>query len=245
MPSDWYSVQDCEYIRKLATAVARGITGLSERPKELAIIGKKHIAAVVDNLVQGHKGKLQLDGIRKAEVTDMMSPKPLSKTTVAQVWQIRIDDGQTIYVTKLGRRAKEDKASPTQTEIPTNRTDASQAVRVAGIKLSVTNLSEMTRFYETVIGLRATKKFAKFVTFGTLSLVDARYAADLSGNAINPRGATGRHRIEVNVGDITEAFARAQNVGCVVQPVTVMSWGQAVFHCRDPEGNILEVSESR
>ena len=102
MPSDWYSVQDCEYIRKLATAVARGITGLSERPKELAVIGKKHIDAVVDNLVQGHKGKLQLDGIRKAEVTDMMSPKPLSKTTVAQVWQIRIDDGQTIYVTKLG-----------------------------------------------------------------------------------------------------------------------------------------------
>jgi len=101
------------------------------------------------------------------------------------------------------------------------------------------------QFYESVIGMRATKKSPKFVTYGMFSLVEARYAAALSGNAIKPRGETGRHRIEVHVGDLIEAFARAQKAGCVVQPITDMSWGQAVFHCRDPEGNILEVNESR
>ena len=245
MPTDWFSVQDCEYIRTMANAIARGPSATQERTKDLRAIGKKDIDSLVETLVQGHKGKLDLDGVRKSEVIDMMSPRPLSKTTVAQVWQIRTDDGQTIYVTKLGRKPKDEKPSKTQTEGKVASAASPQEARIGGIKLSVANLDAMTRFYESVFGMRPTKKYSKFVTYGMLSLVDARYASDLSGKAINPNGETGRHRVEISVGNLDATFARAQHAGCVVQPITRMSWGQLVFHCRDPEGNILEVSESR
>jgi ADP-ribosylglycohydrolase/predicted enzyme related to lactoylglutathione lyase len=243
MPSDWFSVQDCEYLRTMANAVARGPSAALKRPKDLRTISKRDIDSLIGSLVQGHQGKLDLDGIRKGEVTDMSSPKPLSKTTVAQVWQVRTDDGQTIYVTKLGHKPKDEKPTKAPAERKVTASDTPYEARIGGIKLSVANLGAMARFYESVFGMKPTKRYAKFVSYGMLSLVDARYAADLSGNAIRPNGETGRHRIEVHVGDLNAAFARATQAGCVVQPVSRMSWGQLVFHCRDPEGNVLEVSE--
>ena len=106
IPTDWLSVQDCDYIRTMANAVARGPGATQERHQDLRTVGKKDIDSLLDKLVQGRWGKSDLDGVRMSEVIDMMSLKPLSKTALARVWHIRTDDGQTIYVTKFGRRSK-------------------------------------------------------------------------------------------------------------------------------------------
>ena len=101
MPTDWLSVQDCDYIRKMANAFARGPCETQERHQGLRTIGKKDIDSLIEKLVQGRWGKFDLDGVRRSEVVDMMSLKPLSKNTLARVWHIRTDDGQTVYVTNL------------------------------------------------------------------------------------------------------------------------------------------------
>ena len=104
MPTDWLSVQDFDYIRTMANAVACGQGATQERPRNLRTIGKEDVDSLIDKLVQGRCGKFALDGVRRSEVVDTTSLKPLSKTALARVWQVRTDDGQTIYVTKFGRR---------------------------------------------------------------------------------------------------------------------------------------------
>ncbi|MCY4034971.1 MAG: ADP-ribosylglycohydrolase family protein [Hyphomicrobiales bacterium] len=245
MPADWLSVQDCEYIRTVANAVARGPGATRERPRELRTIGKKDVDSLTDNLVQGYRGKLDLDGVRKSEVIDMMSPKPLSKTTLAQVWHIRTDDGQTIYVTKLGRRPKEEKPRKPGTVREAALLAAPHETRIGGIKLSVADLDAMVQFYESMFGMKPTKKHPKFASYGMLSLVDARHATGFSGKAIKSNSETDRHRIEIYVEDLDATFARAQQAGCLVRPTKRMRRGQSVFYCRDPEGNLFEVSASK
>ncbi|MCY4032322.1 MAG: ADP-ribosylglycohydrolase family protein [Hyphomicrobiales bacterium] len=244
MSTDWLSVQDCEYIRTMANAVARGPDATQERPRDLRKIGKKDIDSLIDSLAQGHKGKLDLDGVRRSEIIDTMSPKPLSKTTLAQVWQIRTDDGQTIYVTKLGRRPKDKKPKKPETDRQVTLSVTPHEARISAIKLSVADLNGMVRFYESVFDMKPTKKDSKFVSYGVLSFVDARYAADISGKAVK-NGETGRSRIEVCVGDLDATFARAKKAGCVVQPIKRMSREQSFFQCRDLEGNIIEVSAAK
>ena len=229
----------------MANAIARGPGATQERPQDLRTIGKKDVDSLIENLVQGHRGKLDIDGVRSGEIIRMISPKPLSKTTLAQVWQIRTDDGQTIYVAKLGRRPEDEKPRKLGTKYEVTSSATSHEPRIGAIKLSVADLDAMARFYESVLRMKPMKKHSKFVSYGMLSLVDARYAEDLSEKAIKPNGETGRHRIGICVGDLDETFVRARKAGCVVQPITRMPWGQFVFHCRDSEGNIIEVSESK
>lgn len=245
LPPEWFSVQDCDYLRRLANSVAQGPPATRERPKDLRFIGKKELEDLIAALVQGHKGNLNLDGVRYAQVTDMISPKPLSKTTIAQTWQIETVDGQTIYVTKLGRKSKADLTDAHGPESLPSHLIPGTTVTMAtasGVKLSVTNIDSVASFYENVLGLKPIQQTPRFVSFGFLSLIEAHYASKLSGKLVDDSAGPGRHRIEIHVPDLSAAHQRAQNTGCVVQPITKMPWGQYVFHCRDPEGNVIEVS---
>ena len=87
--------------------------------------------------------------------------------------------------------------------------------RIGAIKLSVADLDAMARFYKSVFRMKPAKKHSKFISYGMLSLVDARYAEDLSGKAIKPNGETYRHRIGICVGDLDATFACARKGGCV------------------------------
>jgi len=104
----------------------------------------------------------------------------------------------------------------------------------------------MSTFYEGVIGLRPGKRSHRFVSFGVLSLIDEKAALDLSGSAVDTAMEARRHRIQVHVNDIEAAHHRVeQSGGRIVQAITEMPWRERVFHCVDPEGNLVEVSERR
>ncbi|HHB13028.1 MAG TPA: hypothetical protein ENK62_07505, partial [Chromatiales bacterium] len=238
LPPEWKEVQDYEYLRRMANQVAQGPSAAQHRPAGLRTIGQRELDSLRAVLVEGHRGSLDLDGIRHAEVVDLICPTPLSKSTVAQVWQLRTSDGQTIYVTKLGRRSKT--AGPREPELQTSgrppmlRTDghAVPLATAAGLKLTVTDIKAMAAFYEGVLGLRPGKRSHRFVSYGALSLVDAQTAADLSGGAVDPKMDARRHRIQVHVSDLDAAYRRVQQLGGrVAQPITEMPWRERVFHC--------------
>ncbi len=252
LPREWTEVQDYEYLRRMANQVARGPSAVEDRPAGLQPIGQKELDGIRSALVNGHQGDLNFDGIRHAEVADFVCPKPLSRSTVAQVWQLRTSDGQTIYVTKLGRRPKTDRPlEPEQQNLGAPsmlRTQgrATPSATVAGLKLTVTDIKAMAAFYEGVLGLRPGKRRHRFLSYGALSLIDAQAAKDLWGGAVESKMDARRHRIQVYVNDLETVYRRVEQLGGkVAQPITQMPWMERMFHCVDPEGNLVEVAERR
>jgi predicted enzyme related to lactoylglutathione lyase len=119
-------------------------------------------------------------------------------------------------------------------------------VTAAGVKLSVKDMKAVATFYESVIGLTPIKKKSRYVSYGSLSLVDSGYANELStgliGHAIKP----GNHRVEIHVPDLDGIHRRIQESSThTVQGIMLMPWGERVFHCVDPEGNVIEIIERR
>ena len=192
---------------------------------------------------------LDLAGVTQASVSGQYSPKALSSATNANVWQLKTIDSQTIYVKRVTRsserRARSGNSKPGRHPSPQG-VGAETSVPVVRIKLSVHNIGATAAFYEDVLGLEAEGRSSpRFVSFGTLRLVDAKYASSLSGGAVDATTGPGRHRLEVCVSDLDAAYQRAVVGGYVVHAIDLMPWGERTFHCRDTEGNIVEVTENR
>ncbi|MCP3997337.1 MAG: hypothetical protein GY722_20090 [bacterium] len=252
LPREWTEVQDYEYLRRMAKVVARGPSAVQDRPASLQTIGRKELNGLRSTLSKARRGDFGLDGARRAEVVDFGSLKPLSRSTVAQVWQLRASDGQIIYITKLGRKPKHDvPRGPEQRQfgepsILSAAERAAFAATAAGLKLTVADIKSMAAFYEGVLGLRPGRHSRRFVSYGALSLIDTKTASDLSGGAVDPATGARRHRIQVHVNDLDAVFRRIlRSKVKVLQPITEMSWRERVFHCADPEGNLIEVAERR
>lgn len=110
IPSEWRVVQDLDYLRRVAHELvspenAHPLTELS-RP-----VGPGHLRDLIRDLLDGPLHTVSLDGLRGATVIRPRRLEPFSRTTVVHGWKIRTDDGQTLYVTKLGRKSKSTKSS--------------------------------------------------------------------------------------------------------------------------------------
>lgn len=250
LPHEWTELQDYEYVRRMANEVARGPSATQERPASQRALSRQDLDGLRSALVEGFQGDLDLDGTRRAEVVKLFSPKPLSETTDAHVWQLRTSDGQIIYITKLGRRPRND-VPPKYRRAPVAKQStlstakrATAAATAAGLRLTVADIKSMTAFYEDVLGLRPGRHSRRFVSYGALSLIDTKTARDMLGGAVDLAVSARRHQIQVRVKDLDAVFHRIkQSKGRVLLPITEMSWRQRVFHCADPEGNLIEVAE--
>jgi hypothetical protein len=140
LPREWTELQDYTYLRRMSNELARGPSAAQDRPSNLRTIGRKELDGLRSTLAEGHSRDLDLDGKRRAEVVDSVSPKPLSKTTLAHVWMLRTSDGQTIYVTKLGRKAQPDEVPAARAQ-PLGSLAMPKTVRRAA---SAAPLQEMT-----------------------------------------------------------------------------------------------------
>ena len=253
LPSEWAGVQDHEYLRRMASVVARGPSAAHDRPASQQTIGRKELNELRSALTEVRRGDLDLDGTRRAEIVRFVSLKSLSKSTIAKVWHLRTSDGQIIYITKLGRKPKNDASSSEPRQQRFSAPSMPRAARrvalgatAAGLKLTVADLKSMSTFYESVLGLRPGKHSRKFVSYGALSLIDTQAASDLSGGPIDSAMGVRRHQIQVQVNDLDAVYRRIQrSKGKVLRPITEMSWRERVFHCADPEGNLIEVAERR
>jgi len=249
LPAEWFSVQDCEYIRNLANLVSRSTDSLTQERKFRTIF-QKDVDSLIEGVSAGEKSELEFDGVRRVQVLEMITPNSLVKKSKAKSWKLKTSDGQIIYITKIGKNLEtvDTPAPDVQPKIPelSFKPVTKPAGKAAGVKISAANVFGMADFYENVFGLVPIRKTSRFVSYGPVSLVDAKYAYELSSGAVDVSIGPGRNRIEIQVSNLEAAYRWVQEAKVrIVQGITRMPWGERVFHCFDPEGNIIEVAERR
>ena len=103
LPQPWLQVQDAEYLRNIAAKVAQGPAGASEKPVEPLL----PLQSILSDLALNGKQEVCLGGATRAVAATSRDPKPLGKSVVVRAWQLKTADGQTMYVTKVGRIPRE------------------------------------------------------------------------------------------------------------------------------------------
>ena len=103
LPQPWLQVQDAEYLRNIAAKVAQGPEGASEKPVEPLPDSR----SILSDLVLNGSQEIGLGGSTRVVATALRNPKPLSKSVTVRAWQLKTAEGQTLYVTKIGRLPKE------------------------------------------------------------------------------------------------------------------------------------------
>ena len=103
LPSPWLEVQDAGYLRAMASRLTRGPDGAAEVPVVSAMP-----RAIATELASNPE-RLLLGQERSAVATALPGPKPIGKSLVVKAWQLRVSDGQTMYVTQVEQTAREAK----------------------------------------------------------------------------------------------------------------------------------------
>ena len=116
LPQPWLRVQDAEYLRNMAAKVAQGPEGASEKPVEPLPL----LQSILSNLALNGNQEVCLGGATRAVARTSRDPKPLGKSVVVRAWQLKTADGQTMYVTKVGRKSRESRESTRNCEEASN-----------------------------------------------------------------------------------------------------------------------------
>jgi ADP-ribosylglycohydrolase/predicted enzyme related to lactoylglutathione lyase len=259
LPREWFKVQDCQYLRHLAARLFLGQPIEGETPASPRALGPNDLDRLHQTLAAAnHSDSFALDEARQARIVDTSTPKPLSASVKARAWKLKTSDGQTLFVTRIERQSKpllsRAEGDTEQPKAVKSAGTVRSGAMAAGVKISVADLKVASDFYEKAFGLTAIKQSSHFVSYGALSLIDLVYASELLGN----RSSVGtdfakeaewiplRHRsfIVLHVSNLQDVCRRAESVGGrIAQAVTCMPWGERVFYCLDPEGNLIEVIE--
>lgn len=111
IPSEWRAVQDVDYLRQVAHEL---VSRENTRPlPELSVpVGPRDLRDLTRTLLDGPRSTAGVRGLRGATVTRARSLEPFSPTTVVRAWKLRTGDGQTLFVTKLGRKPKSRSSGP-------------------------------------------------------------------------------------------------------------------------------------
>lgn len=121
-------------------------------------------------------------------------------------------------------------------------------VQLASVRVITEDLPRLVRFYEAVTGATArwlTDDFVEMVTpSATFALSHPRRVAFISENT--PRAAANESAIvEFLVDDVDDLFTRLQSEFggdlVVVQPPTMMPWGNQSVLLRDPDGALINL----
>ncbi len=115
----------------------------------------------------------------------------------------------------------------------------------ASIRIITDDVDRLVTFYETVLGVAATRPapvFAEFRTSaGTLAIGSSATVAMLGDRAPRP-GQNDSVIIELQVGDVDAEFARLRSsLDDVVLEPTTMPWGNRSALVRDPDGNLVNL----
>jgi predicted enzyme related to lactoylglutathione lyase len=116
---------------------------------------------------------------------------------------------------------------------------------LASIRIITHDVDMLTRFYEAVTGITATRPAPVFAelrtTSGTLAIASTATVAMLGDHAPRP-ASNDSIIIEFLVTDVDTEFARLHDVleDIVLQPTT-MPWGNRSTLFRDPDGNLVNL----
>ncbi|MCL2726076.1 MAG: ADP-ribosylglycohydrolase family protein [Polyangiaceae bacterium] len=141
LPPEWDAVQDIKYLRQIASDLAVHAPPGTTIPK-CSVVTPKVLETIVESLVEGHQGDLDFGATRKAHVVDIYRLKPSTPSINVAGWQLATSDGQTLFVTKIGKTSKEEMAqvamqrrsSDPPLKQPPPRTEENLEVRAVGVK---------------------------------------------------------------------------------------------------------------
>ncbi|ONI60814.1 glyoxalase [Leifsonia sp. ALI-44-B] len=116
---------------------------------------------------------------------------------------------------------------------------------LASIRIITHDVDRLTRFYEAVTGVTATRPAPVFAelrtTSGTVAIASTATVAMLGDSAPQP-ASNNSIIIEFLVTDVDAEFARLHDVlDDVALPPTTMPWGNRSTLFRDPDGNLVNL----
>jgi predicted enzyme related to lactoylglutathione lyase len=116
---------------------------------------------------------------------------------------------------------------------------------LASLRIITHDVDRLTRFYEAVTGVTATRPAPVFAelrtTSGTLAIASTATVAMLGNNAPQP-ASNNSIIIEFLVTDVDAEFARLRDtLDDVALRPTTMPWGNRSTLFRDPDGNLVNL----
>jgi ADP-ribosylglycohydrolase/catechol 2,3-dioxygenase-like lactoylglutathione lyase family enzyme len=248
LPREWFSVQDSDYLRRVANKLAAHVTPPAGTAPP--IVSANDLGRLTEAVLAGSTEDLDFGGMRRVRIIDASTSGPSSRATKFYAWTLKASDGQTIHLTELSRKSKGELVTGRYRETALRPTSTAaekrDGARAVSVTLSVANLAASADFYEVVLGLFAMRKTPRLVSFGSLSLVDQRHAFDSFRGAVAPGPSAGRNRIEIHVRDLDRVYDRlVQQKVSIPQSITLLPWGERSLTCLDPDGNIVELIERR
>lgn len=236
-------VQDGPYLADLVDAILapshtpepRRSIGAISRKDTIGLLEKKHIGDAVE-----------LPDGRRASLCARIDHEASSSKTLAISWKLRCDDGQTLFVKRIGKRNEASHGGEANAEL-FEKSPYQQPVPAAsrvGVKVFVEDLSRVRDFYRDALGLQIQKQSAELVNFGgTFTLVA------LSGREVDAE--TRRYACQGN----TVVYVEAQDPQATFKAVTICDAniitplrdgiGGPCFRCLDPAGNLVEVYRAK
>jgi catechol 2,3-dioxygenase-like lactoylglutathione lyase family enzyme len=250
--TDWLlqsrdSLQDERYLGEIADRLCE--TERSATIDEEIVTALPHHRnareAILRDLVDGSVGATVLlpDG-RRARVQHLDTLKSASAIS-AQQWHLTADDGQTLYIKKVGRIPKN--SGDEDRSVPNKRISGKRSVRISSkvqaLKLSVEDLNKSRSFYGGLLGLRVTRESKNAVNFGgVITLVNSDYLRDI--DVCHPGLCSFRSIVCIETKDIELCYRRvSEDTSTRVGSFSELA-GRRMFRCLDPDKNVVEVFEA-
>ena len=142
LPQPWLQVQDAKYIKEIAARISQGPDQADKSP----IHPLTSVSSIFADISENSKKEILLGGSIPASIATLPDPKPVTKSTTARAWRLKTFNGQTIYVTKIGRQTY-------GTYKPTDETKLAE------------HLTSVREPVESVIGPVSYKKYALYQEF--------------------------------------------------------------------------------
>ena len=101
LPRPWLQVQDAECLRYFASRIALGPRGMHQH----SVTPLRNPRCFLSELARNEGRTMDLGDAHRVKVNAVRTSRPLGKSIAVHAWRLLAGDGQTMYVTKVERRA--------------------------------------------------------------------------------------------------------------------------------------------
>lgn len=226
-------VQDSQYLSAVIDSLLSGESRAVVPVASQSSLSKQSLVASLENQAIGQNVKLP-DG-RRAEILERISHDP-----GAFSWRLRCEDGQTLYVKRLGKNANAHQ--PAQGGHDLFEKPEAQTMRGLpriGAKIYVADVSRVRDFYEKVLGFEI-KPSTGFVSVGGILAIFPLQSADSSAPQLQ-EFLKRRAILWVEPPDFMQAYREVKNRGVTIVTDLGNESDENCFRCLDPAGNLVEV----
>jgi ADP-ribosylglycohydrolase/catechol 2,3-dioxygenase-like lactoylglutathione lyase family enzyme len=215
------TVQDGDY---LVAVAHRLVLGEAKSAADTTPVTKSSLDRWTRSLAETTPGTVtEMPGGREVsvEAAEDIPTKSASSTTVR--YRLRAVDGETLYIVKHSRSSKKDSA-------------VSNGIRVVGVRVRVSSLSESRRFYEEVLGLSASRTGDTFARYGDVFALEVAPPGSEKLRLADPD-----FLIHLETQDVEALHAAVRSSAVRVVETLREEKGRSRFTCSDPDGHLIEI----